>query len=108
MNGGIVFKNAGPLGWLGDRQERTSLSSCEAEIRATNVISKKVVVFCNISRSVSEAGYSLPSLDAHTIIYNDNEACVRWSYNTTSKAARHIELRENSVREWIQNRTIDV
>jgi hypothetical protein len=23
MNGGIVFKNAGPLVWLGDRQERT-------------------------------------------------------------------------------------
>ena len=108
MNGGIVFKNASPFGWLGDRQERTSLSSCEAEICATNAISKKVVDFHNLSRSVSDAGYSLPSLDAPTIIYNDNEACVRWSYNTTSKAARHIELHENSVREWIQNRTIDV
>jgi len=32
MNGGIVFKNGGPLGWLGERQERTSLSSCKAEI----------------------------------------------------------------------------
>ena len=26
----------------------------------------------------------------------------------TSKAARHIELRENSVREWVQNKTIDI
>ncbi len=32
MTGGIVFKNGGPIGWLGKRQERTSLSSCEAEI----------------------------------------------------------------------------
>jgi hypothetical protein len=32
MNGGIVFRNGGPIGWLGERQERTSLSSCEAEI----------------------------------------------------------------------------
>jgi hypothetical protein len=32
MRGGIVFKNGGPLGWLAERQERTSLSSCEAEI----------------------------------------------------------------------------
>jgi hypothetical protein len=35
MNGGIVFKNGGPLGWLGKRQDRTSLSSCKAEIHAT-------------------------------------------------------------------------
>jgi hypothetical protein len=32
MTGGIVFKNRGPIGWLGKCQERTSLSSCEAEI----------------------------------------------------------------------------
>jgi hypothetical protein len=108
MNGGIVFKNGGPLGWLGERQERTSLSSCEAEIRATNATSKKVVDFRNLSRSVSDAGYVIPDIDAPTIIYNDNEACVRWSYNMTSKAARHIELRENSVRKWVQNKTIDV
>ena len=27
MSGGIVFRNGGPLGWLGERQDRTSLSS---------------------------------------------------------------------------------
>jgi len=108
MNGGIVFKNGGPLGWLVERQERTSLSSCEAEIRATNATSKKVVDFRNLSRSVSDAGYVIPDVDAPTIIYNDNEACVKWSYNMTSKAARHIELRENSVREWVQNKTIGI
>jgi hypothetical protein len=26
----------------------------------------------------------------------------------TSKAAHHIELRENSIREWVQDRTLDV
>jgi hypothetical protein len=40
MNGRIVFKNGGPIGWLGECQECTSLSSCEAEIRATNATSK--------------------------------------------------------------------
>ena len=45
MSGGIVFRNGGPLGWLGERQDRTALSSCEAEIRATNATSKKVVDF---------------------------------------------------------------
>jgi hypothetical protein len=34
MNGDIVFKNGGPIGWLSKRQDCTSLSSREAEIRA--------------------------------------------------------------------------
>jgi hypothetical protein len=108
MNGGIIFKNGGPVGWLGERQERTSLSSCEAEIRATNATSKKVVDFRNLSRSVSAAGYPIPDIDSPTLVYNDNAACVQWSYNMTSKAARHIELRENSVREWVQDNTLNV
>jgi hypothetical protein len=108
MNGGIIFKNGGPVGWLGERQERTSLSSCEAEIRATNATSKKVVDFRNLSRSVSAAGYQITDIDSPTLVYNDNAACVQWSYNMTSKAARHIELRENSVREWVQDNTLNV
>lgn len=108
MNGGIVFKNGGPVGWLGERQERTSLSSCEAEIHATNATSKKVVDFRNLSRSVSAAGYQIPDIDSPTLVYNDNAACVQWSYNMTSKAAWHIELCENSVREWVQDNTLNI
>ncbi len=58
MNGGIIFKNGGLIGWIGKGQERTSLSSCEAEIQATSATSKKVVDFCNISCSVSNDGYN--------------------------------------------------
>jgi hypothetical protein len=49
MNGGIIFKNGGPVGWLGKRQERTSLSSCKAKICTTKATSKKVVDFRNLS-----------------------------------------------------------
>jgi hypothetical protein len=106
MNGGIIFKNGGSIGLLGKRQERTSLSSCKAEIRATSATSKKVVDLCNLSCSVSNAGYVIPDFDPPTVFYNDNDACVKWSYNMTSKAAHHIELCENSVREWVHNKTL--
>ncbi len=43
-----------------------------------------------------------------TVLYNDNDACVKWSYNLTLKSARHIELRENSVCEWVQDKTLQV
>jgi hypothetical protein len=86
MNGGIVFKNGGPLGWLSEQQDRTSLSSCEAKICATNATSKKIVDFCNLRRSVSESGHSLSDIDSPTLLFDDNDACVKWSHNMTSKA----------------------
>ncbi len=108
MNGGIVFRNGGPIGWLGVRQERTSLSSCEAEIRATNATSKRVLNFRNLCRSVSDSGLSVHDATSPTVLYNGNNACVNWSYNMTSKVACHIKLRENLVCEWVQDGTLKV
>ena len=79
MNGGIISKNSGPISWLGECQEHTSLSLCEAEIRATNATSKEVINFWNLSCSVSEAGYIIPDCNAPTVVINDNEACVKRS-----------------------------
>jgi hypothetical protein len=69
---------------------------------------KRWSIFCNLSCGVSNAGYVIPDFDAPTVLYNGNEACVKWSYNMTCKAACHIELRENSVQEWIQDKTLHV
>jgi hypothetical protein len=30
-----------------------------------------------------------------TPLYNDNDACVKWCHNLTTKGNRHIEQREN-------------
>ncbi len=66
MSGGIVFKNGGPLGWLSERQECTSLSSCEAEIRATSATFKKVVHSCNLSLSFTKSGFPILDIDKPT------------------------------------------
>jgi hypothetical protein len=93
MNGGIIFCNEIPVGWISECQECTSLCSCEAEIWATNATSKKVVNFCNLCQSISGSSNIHSNISQPTLLYNDNDACVRWSYNMTSKAACHIELR---------------
>jgi hypothetical protein len=84
MNGGIIFPNGNPIGWLGDRQECMSLSSCEAEIRATSVVSKKIIDFQNLSRNISDSGHITADVSQPTLSYNDNDACIEWSYNMTS------------------------
>jgi hypothetical protein len=108
MNGGIVFKNEGLVGWLSEHQECTSLSSCKTKICATNAISKKVVDFRNLSCSVSNVVYTLPNIDTPTILYNDNDACAKCSYYMTSKSAHRIELCKNSVCKWVQDNTLNV
>ncbi len=108
MNGGIVFKNGGPLSWIGNRQDQTALSSCEAEICATSATSKKVVDFWHLCKSLSDSGVTLTDIESPTVLYNDNDACVWWSHNMASKAAWHIQLCENSIREWVQDKTIAV
>ena len=48
MSSAIVYRMGGPIAWKGLRQEKTSHSSCEAEIRATNTGSKLTMEICNL------------------------------------------------------------
>jgi hypothetical protein len=109
MSGGIDFKNVRPLGWLGNCQECTELSSCEAEIHATRATSPKVVNFRNLCRSsLSASKVNFTEINAPAVLYNDNDASVWvwWSPNMPSKAAHHIQLCENAVHEWVQDKTL--
>jgi hypothetical protein len=42
------------------------------------------------------------------IIYNDNSACVNWLKSCTTKGLRHIQMRENRIRENIASNFIQV
>ena len=43
-----------------------------------------------------------------TKIYNDNNAAVCWSKNSTTKGLRHVQIRENAVRESVLSQFIKV
>jgi hypothetical protein len=108
MSGGVVFRQGGPLSWTATRQDRTALSSGEAEIRATNVASKSVVGMRHLAEGVRLSGYDITDTLTPSPLYNDNAACIQWSHNMTSKKIRHMELQENSVREWVQDKVLNV
>jgi len=42
------------------------------------------------------------------IIYIDNRACVQWSKRTTTKGLRHIQMRENRIRENIASKFFSI
>jgi hypothetical protein len=71
-------------------------------------MSKKVMDVRNICQSANNSGFAFTDIDKPTLLYNNNEAYVRWSHDMTSKAAWHIELRKNSVCEWVKTRLYPV
>jgi hypothetical protein len=62
----------------------------------------------NMISSLSSLGYPISDADSPTPLYNDNDACVKWCHNMTTKGNRHIENRENFVREWVPDGTLTV
>jgi hypothetical protein len=108
MSGAVLFRSGGPLTWKADRQDRTALSSCEAEIRATNMGSRLTINIRNMISHLANCGFPINDTSLATPVYNDNNACIKWCHNLTSKGNRHIELRENVNREWVDNGFITV
>ena len=102
---GFIIWLGGPIHWVSKRQTVTARSSAEAEIYATDECTKFLLYLHHILEDLGFANKHMPS---KTKVYNDNEVCVCWSHNMTTKGLRHIQIRENAVRESIQSDLIDV
>jgi deoxyuridine 5'-triphosphate nucleotidohydrolase len=99
LSGFIIFLG-GPVHWVSKRQTITARSSAEAEIYATDECTKCLL---NLHQIVDGLDLTNDIMTSPTTIYNDNSACVNWTKNMTTKGLRHIQIRENSVRESYQN-----
>jgi hypothetical protein len=108
MSGAIVMQSRGLISWKADRQDRTSLSSCKAEIRANNMGSHLTVNTRNMISTLFDLSYPIHDANSPTPLYNNNNACVKWCHNMTTKGNRHIENWENATREWVADGTISV
>jgi hypothetical protein len=102
---GHVIWLGGPIHWVSKRQTITARSSAEAEIYATDECCKQLI---QLSFIIDNLPLNEPILDTPTIIYNDNNACVCWSKSTTTKGLRHVQIRENAIRESVQSDFITV
>jgi hypothetical protein len=57
---------------------------------------------------LSTCGYPINDAASATPIYNNNDACVKWCHKMTSKGNHHLELKENVIREWVNEGAITV
>jgi hypothetical protein len=102
---GFIIYFCGPVHWVSKRQTITARSSAEAEINATDKCTKCLQHLNQIVEGLNLIEEIMP---APTIIYNDNSAHVSWSGNLTTKGLRHIQIRENTIRESVENNFIIV
>jgi hypothetical protein len=98
MSGFLICRTGGPLAWKATRQDQIALSSCVAEIIATNECTTEL-------DSIINRAQDLDMQDAYECItfYNDNQAAVDWAALCTNKGAKHINLCENYIRERHQS-----
>jgi hypothetical protein len=104
ISGFLTWIN-GPVMWTSKRQTYTARSSAEAEIYATDECTKNIIHLKNI---IEDLNLTSELISGPVPIYNDDAACVCWSKNTTTKGLRHVQIRENAVREAISLNWVDV
>jgi hypothetical protein len=95
----------GPLHWMSKRQKVTAASSAEAEIYATDECVKFLLELVQLFDFLGVKDLFMPNT---YVIYNDNRACVLWSKQATSKGLRHIQMRENRVRENVNSKFVNI
>jgi hypothetical protein len=62
----------------------------------------------NMISSLLDLGYPIDDCKSLTPLYNDNDACVKWCHNMTTKGNSHIKNKENSIQEWVADGSISV
>jgi len=95
----------GPLHWISKRQSTTAASSAEAEIYATDECVKFLLDLVQLFEFLDVKNIFMP---ATNIIYNDNKACINWSKSATTKGLRHVQMRENRVRENVCSKFVTI
>ena len=105
MSGFIIFFN-GPIHWSSKRQKVTARSSAEAEIYATDECVKELLRLRHACTDLNILNIYMPG--SPISVYNDNNACVCWSKSTTTKGLRHITIRENAIRESVDNQFVKI
>jgi hypothetical protein len=90
---------------LSKRQKFTAASLAEAEIYATDECVKFLIELEQILSFLDVKHLFMPTT---TTIYNDNNACIQWSKKATMKGFRHIQMRENRVRENVASNFVSI
>ena len=97
LHGYLIYSFGSLVAWKCLKEKRISQSSCEAEIKATNACANGILSLRHI----------LEDIDIHptgpTQIFSDNQGGIEWCKGVSNKNMRHYNIKENVVRDMVQN-----
>jgi hypothetical protein len=99
----VTYRSGGPISWSVFCESRTSRSSCEAERKSADESTRITQHLCHVLSDLE-----IHDINTPTPVVNDNKGCIDWSKSTSIKNLRHFNIRENTVREAVQHREIDL
>ena len=102
---GFLVWLGGPIHWSSKRQTITARSSAEAEIYATDECVKFLQYISFLLEGMHLKNEFMPEPNN---VYNDNSASIHWAHNMTTKGLRHLQIRENAIRESVQNGFVNI
>ena len=103
VSGYLIMRCGGPIAWKAIRQGRTSRSTCEAEVRATDEAVKEILSLRHRSDDMNLAVSNSP-----TRLYNDNRGTIDWAKGTSTKGMRHINLRDCAFSDSIKAKEVEL
>jgi hypothetical protein len=80
-----------PKGEVKFHKDCTSLSLCKAKICDTNMGSCPTINNWKMILHLASLGYPVTDATTATLVDNDNDACVKWCHNLTTKGNLHIK-----------------
>lgn len=101
---GYVFKTFGGLtSWRARRQPTVSLSTCEAEFKASSDAAKQNLW---LRKLFNDIGFTLKE---PTTLYNDNMGAILVSKNSTQHdRMKHVDMTYHNIREQVENKNIQL
>ena len=105
-SGAIHFVDGNPILWKSRRQDRPTLSSCEAEFYSGASASKDTVYIDRLTKSL-RPDFNLNS--DMPILYMDNKSAIQAALNAQdNEKQRHVDLRSHYLRDTCTREEIDI
>ena len=121
--GHIFFLAGGPISWQAKMTPVVSLSTAESEIRAIDAAFPAIREACWLTKVLEELGHPLLGDDpfnkisirtnvdfsnlAPMVVFEDNQACIKYAQNPTSHSLmKHLDRHLRWIQEQVQRKSI--
>jgi hypothetical protein len=102
VTGWVTFLLGGPISWRCEGQDKTALSTAEAEYIAACEAAREVKHLVNLLEDLEESQGPVP-------LFEDNESCISWTKGRGKLEKRkHIDIKYHFIQDCVEDQLIEM